>query len=116
MSEQADLDEFGVFLIRRVRDKVLDRFEMLLDGRLKGDDAARLRQVMGGVDEETVRALAREAVDATLHCLLSSAEEDERIQLLLNRTDVRVVSDGLAGELYGDHGWVTQFSKHPRDS
>jgi hypothetical protein len=31
-------------------------------------------------------------------------------------SNIRAISDGLVGELYGDNGWIARFSKFKEDS
>jgi hypothetical protein len=62
--------------------------------------------------------LVPEIVDAVLHHLLWTFEQNEHIRIAMDLADEQVeslnaISDGLPGELYSDEGWIARFSKEP---
>jgi len=116
---QAALDLFGRLLMTKVRDETISDWKMIADGRMKGERAVRLRQILdhfSDVERQAFLALVPEIVDSVLHHLLWTMEQsnDVRIGVVADNKDVpslREVSDGLAGELYSDEGWIPRFSK-----
>ncbi|MDB5389228.1 MAG: hypothetical protein JWM11_4874 [Planctomycetaceae bacterium] len=111
------LDAFGKLLITKVRDRVINDWRMIIDGRMKGDRAKLVRKefaLAGDKAKDMLAKLLPEIVDTVLHHFLSLVEEEEQISLGIRVgktgvSDLREVSDGLAGEIYGDKGWIAKF-------
>lgn len=118
---QIMLEKFGEILIQRVRDKAINDWEMTLDGKMKGFSAARVRDLLSGYSPEQIEVLKKlvpRVVDTTLHHLLWTVEQLDALKLSLSGDegipfDIKELSDGLPGELYGDRGWIKRFSKKP---
>jgi hypothetical protein len=116
---QIMLDKFGEILIQSVRDEAINDWEKILDGRMKGERAAEIRNFLSGYSIEHVELLKElipQVVDTTLHHLLWTIEEIDTLKVLIankdgNTCDIKEVSDGLPGELYTDLGWISRFSK-----
>ena len=55
--------------------------------------------------------------DMSLHNVLSMIESSDEIDVIVNedgnKISVKDVSDGLAGELYSEDGWLLKYSKYP---
>lgn len=53
-------------------------------------------------------------VDTTLHHLLWTVEQEDLIEFTFKEDDqivnINEISDGLAGELYTEDGWISRFS------
>ena len=117
---QTMLEKFGEILIRRVRDKAITDWEMILDGKMKGSSAAQVRALLSRYSIEQVQILEKlipQVVDTTLHHLLWTLDQSNILKILFSDTDgttcdIKELSDGLPGELYGDRGWIKRFSKH----
>ncbi len=113
------LEKFGEILISKVRDKVINDWEMILDGKMKGSSAVQVRDLLSGYSNEQVEVLERlipQVVDTALHHLLWTLDQLDTLKILLLDTDgtswdIKKLSDGLPGELYGDQGWIKRFSK-----
>jgi hypothetical protein len=116
---RAALDYFGELLITKVRDESISDWEMIIDGRMKGDHAGRMRAIVASFSQEergVILSLIPHVVDSVLHRLLATFEEEDdiRIAVVANGREVaslRDVSDGLAGELYSARGWIARFSE-----
>ena len=120
MSKQ--LDHFGQSLMSSVRDEAIEQWQSLIDGKLKGDTAKRLRPeiaAMTAEDRALLKRLVPRIVDTTLHHLLWSLEQsdDIRVAVELDKRTVNVAeeSDGLPGELQGSNGWIARFSRYGRE-
>jgi len=117
MSSEA-LDRFGELLVRKVRNEAIDDWRMIVDGTMCSQRAQRLRDLLSIFDseqKERFMELAPEIVDSVLHHLLWMLEQTEDVDVGVRLADgrlrsVRDESDGLSGELYGDHGWIARFS------
>ena len=116
---QTMLEKFGELLIHKVRDKAINDWEMILNGKMKGTRAAQIRNLISGYSLEQLEILKElipQVVDTTLHHLLWTIEQLDILKILLSdkegtTCDIKEVSDGLPGELYGDLGWIKRFSK-----
>lgn len=113
------LDIVGELLMVRVRDKSIEDWERILDGRMKGQTAEKVRQELAGTGSEVPAAVNRmvpRVVDTVLHHLLWTLEQEQAINLSIEADgtvtpSIREVSDGLSGELYGERGWIVKFSQ-----
>src|SRR5690349_14766094 len=111
------LDGLGEVLMREVRDGSVVDLEMVLDGRMKGELATRTRASLAALGTEELKSIAvvlPQIVDRVLHNLLASIEQHDELELRYGvgpaALDASRASDGLAGELYGDDGWIARFS------
>ena len=108
----ANLDTCGQFLMT-IRDKSVKDWEMTFEGKLRSQRAQHIHQRLGVLTEDQkvlLLSLLPQIVDTTLHNLLFNLEQTPNMQLTSNGSNVVAESDGLAGELYGDHGWIARFS------
>ncbi len=102
-----------------VRDRGINDWEMILDGRMKGDTAIVVRQLIKDFNPEQVAIMKRllpGIVDQCLHHLLWTLEQVDHVKVAVETEkgqveDLKNVSDGLAGDLYD---WIPQFSRFPR--
>ena len=116
------LDHFGELLIKRVREKAILDWTKILDGRMKGETAKRLRSELsrlGRGELALIERLVPQIVDTALHHLLWALEQEESVDVAVKTSSgvvpsLREVSDGLAGELYG---WIPRFGEtHGEDT
>ena len=116
---QAALDIFGELLITRVRDEAISDWNMIIDGRMKDDASARVREALAIFTPEQksiVLSLIPQVVDTVLHHLLWTLEQYKNIRVGVTTDtgdvpNLKEISDGLAGELYSENGWISRFSK-----
>lgn len=108
------LDYFGETLINEVRDRTIRLYDKKVHGTMLDVASQELYGKVSKFDEEQ-RAVLEEViagvVDLSLHNILCVLEEHEDIKLLVNEDNIAEVSDGLAGELYTEDGWIKRFSK-----
>lgn len=119
--ERAALDRFGELLMRRIRDEAISDWDMILDGTMKDERSQKVRAELAGLDFDSsqvafIRWLIPQVVDTTLHHLLWTLEQEETVNVAVKTegaeiASLREASDGLAGELYSEDGWIARFSK-----
>jgi len=117
------LDAFGKWLIREVRDEVIQFVDNIYSKRAKDGTAAAVREFTASWDSDQIeafQALAPMIVDTTLADLLWALQESKSIRVSVSTNEsnvpsIKEISDGLLGELYTKDGWVGRFSKFPRD-
>jgi hypothetical protein len=118
---QVALDKFGQLLIKRVRDEAVTDWKMMIDGRMKGASAEKVREFLGRLseaDKKLFSQLIPGVVDTVLHHLLWTVEQESDLYVGVETDNgienLREISDGLPGELYSDEGWIARFSKEHR--
>jgi len=67
-------------------------------------------------DNKLTGKFVSEIVQSTMHNLLQWIDEDVDVSVLLaaegsGAVDVRDASDGLAGEIYTDRGWIYKYGR-----
>jgi hypothetical protein len=104
-----------------VRDEAIDHIERIIDGRMKGRDAVDIRLLLQKQQqcESLLKVLLPYVVDVTLHTCLSLFEQEDHLRLMARAADgdlvdVAEISDGLAGELYSEDGWIAKYSRYPQ--
>jgi hypothetical protein len=92
---------------------------MILDGRMKGDLATKARQQLATFSEaqrQVFLSMVPPVVDTVLHHLLWALDQQEQIRVSVTVANqvipsLKDISDGLAGELPTDQGWIARFSR-----
>lgn len=114
------LEKFGRILIQEVRDYVNEDMQKIINGEMRGAQAAKLHTAIKQHPEsrQLLDTLVPHVIDRTLSQLLFTLQENPEFEILVHDSDgkpVNVVaeSDGLAGELFGE-GWIQRYSKYPR--
>jgi hypothetical protein len=117
MSDKA-LDFFGQLLMTKVRDEAIWDWKMIISGQMKGEKSENVRRAWKWPPEDKALflSLLPEIVDRVLHDLLWMFEQNEHVRIAVDLPDDNVenlnaISDGLAGELYSEEGWIARFSK-----
>jgi hypothetical protein len=125
--EEKSLDHFGKFIAQRVRDSSIRHWDIVFEGKMKDEESQRLFQIFsefGESEKEFIHQIIPMIVDTTLHHILWGLEEESlgleesegNIKVAVRTDqgtvdDIAEVSDGLAGELYTEDGWIARFSK-----
>lgn len=112
------LDYFGELLVTNVRDEVILRWDKIIDGSQKGETADRVRQTLRSTKDlsRAIASLIPAIVDGALFQLLSTIETNPGVDIIVSADEsghavsVCDESDGLAGELYGQRGWIAKYS------
>src|SRR4051812_1454313 len=107
------LDKFGKFLIQNLRDKALDYHALVQKGHWNDEETKMVQKAITALDTKTKKLISDCVADALatgmhdfLFALQEAHDNEEGIGVVVDRTDVAEVSDGLNGELYGDNGWI----------
>lgn len=116
------VDKFGELLMASVRDEIRESLEMIADGRMKGRDPVELRMLLSQHKQcdPVLRIMLPYVIDSTIHAMLDLFEQNpEVLRLMANGPDGTLIdlheaSDGLAGELYSDKGWIAKYSRYPQ--
>ena len=111
MSES--MDEFGMMLIKEVRDRTIRISDKRLRGEMKDEDSQTLAtQFMSLSDEakDIIWKIVPMITDLSLHNMLCMFEENDGCKIIIEGEDIKEESDGLAGELYTSDGWIERYS------
>lgn len=112
------LDMFGSFLMKEVRDRSIRHWDSIVGGSMKDETSRQLHNVIMTLSPEARKVIASvipRIVDTSLHAFLQSIEDNDQLDVCVI-TEVGQIdnlcdlSDGLAGELYSDQGWLARFS------
>lgn len=104
--------------MEKIRDEAIDDWERIFHGKMRDKESKKTFELLSTFSPEQVQfmiSLFPEIIDTTLHHLLWTLEQEEDINVLVNAeenkcSNIREISDGLAGELYTEDGWISRFS------
>ncbi len=122
MTQKETLEGFGKILMSEVRDESIEQYEMIVAGKLKSPRALAQHKKLSTFNSEqkcVIRDTVVDTVDGVLHFFLWMLEQHED-DIDLNfgecnpaqKENIRDISDGLAGELYTEDGWIAKFSSY----
>lgn len=112
----SNLDEFGKIFVSEVRDNTISVFNRIFDGSMGGETAKKVREWIADFDEmeqRRIQDVISSAVDQCLHNMLFMAEQHEDMEFIYHGDNLVEESDGLAGELYTEDGWIEKYSQFP---
>ncbi|XZE21316.1 hypothetical protein SH449x_001216 [Pirellulaceae bacterium SH449] len=112
------LDKFGESLVHEVRDISVAVALKSLRGQMKSDESKELHRELSLIPENTrllIEKYATEMIDSTIHNFLAFFEGSQDFLLTSKEDgdeliDLNEISDGLAGELFTEEGWIARFS------
>lgn len=108
------LNYFGEILIAEVRDRTIRGFDMKIEGKMRDEDSKKLFeevQQMNNKQRQLISKVIPQIVDLSIHNMLCMLEEHTDIDVRVEMESISEISDGLAGELYTEDGWIQKFSK-----
>lgn len=113
-----NLDEFGEIFISEVRDRTIRIFDKTINGFMKSASSQALYHEVQKLDDsqrELIKKIISRVTDLCLHNMLCMFEDYDNMNLLMYGDNIKEVSDGLAGELYTEDGWIEKYSKQRID-
>lgn len=114
-----ELTYFGKKLIEEVRDRTIRGVDLRLKGAMKDEESIKLAgliKTMSKQDKTVISQIIPLTVDLCIHNLLCMLEDDKDINISVNGIDVIEESDGLAGELYTEDGWILNYSTERKNT
>ncbi|MBD5135552.1 MAG: epimerase [Lachnospiraceae bacterium] len=108
------LSYFGEMLINEVRDRTIRGFDMRITGKMKDESSKKLFEKVQQMSDEqrlVIEKIIPQIVDLSIHNMLCMIEENANIDMQVENEIISELSDGLAGELYTEDGWIQRFSK-----
>ena len=111
------LDFFGQILMERIRDEAIDDWERIFQGKMRDNESKIIFETLSSFSPEQIQFIINlfpKIVDTTLHHLLWTLEQEDINVLVKDEENkflnIKEISDGLAGELYTEDGWILRFS------
>ena len=107
------LTDFGKIFIRDVRDRSIEDIDNLVSGQFKTQKSRNLSNTFYSLNSSAqsfLNEMIPIIIDYTLNNMLELFEQNEDIQLIMKNQNITSTSDGLAGELYTEDGWIQKFS------
>ena len=113
------LNEFGKRLIQNVRDRTILQWKKILSGQMKAEHWIQTRSHLKNIcnnAEELSDILVPEVAESMLFHLLQWFDEEEQFRITAEIDDKKTAnlaeeSDGFAGELFTEDGWISRFGK-----
>jgi len=115
------LDITGKQIIENVRDLTIYKIDKVITGEVKSEQAQCIYQGLSNIDakdKKAIKNLILLTVDSSIHNLLCLMEESDDIDISFASSEETIPklseeSDGFAGELYTEDGWIERFSQYP---
>jgi hypothetical protein len=115
----ASLDKFGKLIIDNLRDKQIDYFNGLLEGKWKAEELHELQQKLTTFNDEErkiLHDLVENILTNSIHDFLFSIQEnhdsEKGLKIYIDNDNIVSLLDGLQGEIFGDDGWIQRFSMY----
>src|SRR5947208_13521777 len=103
MSDTSEpLDYFGRFIVKKLRDRALDDFDLLARGHWKAPALQNLQETLMTMPPDHLaicRRVLRQVVDSAIHDFLFAVQEESdssgRLEINVDGQNVAAASDGL---------------------
>ncbi len=108
------LNYFGQILMEEVRDRTIRGYDMRVNGKMRDSNSQKIFeevQQLNDVQRQLIKRIIPQIVDLCIHNMLCMIEEHSNIRMLMDGESISEMSDGLAGELYSEDGWIQRFSE-----
>ena len=117
------LDLFGEEFIKVCRDRSFKEYLMLKSGDLKSEQAKYIYDLIASFsssDKAKIDKIVTEVINRVVHNCMRLFDESKGFAISEKNKvdpgdDLAYLSDGLAGELYGENGWISKYSEFPED-
>lgn len=113
------LDKFGRFIVENMRDKGIDNYDKLAKGLWKTPSLQSLQEDLKQFDENQlsiIRQCVGSSIDTAIHDFLFALQEStdlgQGIEVIVDKTNIAELSDGLHGEPFGEDGWYAKYSAY----
>jgi len=113
------LDKFGMFIIKQLRDRSIEQYEILEAGGWATPKLKTLQLALRDLSDENkliIRRCVFDVIDTALHDVLAGLQEahdlDNGIEVFVDGENIAEASGMLHSELFGDDGWIKRFSQY----
>ncbi|MBN7817018.1 DUF6547 family protein [Algoriphagus pacificus] len=113
------LDKFGKLIVEKLRDKQIDWFRGLIQGKWRSQESKELHAKLSKLTQDQKQVVAdvlEKVLENSMHDFLFAIQEsndlDSGLKVFMDGENVAELSDGLHGEIFTEDGWVQRFSRH----
>ena len=116
--EKKVLNQFGKLLMEEVRDGVIYDLHQIIEGNFVSEQNKYLQSIIkkSKIKKEDLEIIVTEMIDKTIFSFLFMFDMNEEFSIVANTgktvKNLAEVSDGLAGEIYSDEGWIKKYSQY----
>ena len=107
--------KIGQILMSEVRDATIDTLLRSKNGEMTSSRAqligSYLRNEIVSSNYDEIEALALITDNVIFQLLVALEANSEELEINFGGEAIDDISDGLAGELWGEHGWIASYSK-----
>ena len=109
-----ELEQFGDRVMKEVRDEGIRYWDAIRKGEIKAEVALKINElfIKNNLSED-MEWIAPLIVDSCVAKFLRMIEQEDDISIFFKGLNIKNLSDGLVGELYGENGWVAKLSCNP---
>ena len=115
MKDNITISKLGHLLMTEVRDLTIEKYEDIAKGKIKSQVGIELNKkliLFNDEQKQIISSLIKYSIDETLHNFLHMIEQNDDVDILVDKENVKTISDGLCGELYSEDGWVNRYSNY----
>ncbi len=113
------LDKFGRLIVDKLKDKQIDWFKGLIQGKWSSQESKELHAKLSKLTQEEKQVVAdvlEKVLENSMHDFLFAIQEsndlDSGLKVFMDGENVAELSDGLHGEIFTEEGWIERFSRH----
>ena len=113
------LDKFGNLIVENLRDKQIDWFRGLIQGKWRSQESKELHDKLSKLTQEEKQVVAdvlEKVLEKSMHDFLFAIQEsndiDSGLKVFMDGENVAELSDGLHGEIFTEDGWIERFSRY----
>jgi hypothetical protein len=123
MSNEA-LDRFAQLMMAQVRDNVIDDWNAILNGKMKGPTGRRVQAAIETFSPDQINkirdTILPDIIDSCLHDLFLTLDgfEEMLVQFDDESRPANIIdrNDSLQNQLFGPEGWIARYSQRPSHS
>lgn len=113
-----ELEIFGKFITKNLRDHGIEYFDTLMNGLCKSPNLYQLEDNVREFYLDQVKIIRKcvvKTIDNAIHDFLSALQEktciENKIEITVNGVNIALASSCLQAEPYSQDGWYSKFSK-----
>ena len=112
------LNKFGKLLIEEVRDIAISEYYNIIKNNFVGEENTFLQSIIKKhkLKNDGLEKIVTEMIDRTIFKFLFLFEMNEEFSIVYDTgnsvKNLARISDGLAGEIFTDEGWIKKYSQY----
>lgn len=101
--------------MENLRDKSIDFAKKLVNGEWQAPSLSEIQEKLSRFSDEEKKLIlicVIGSIDNGIHDFLFALQEQSKIKVLCDESDIEKLSDGLHGEIFTEEGWRDKFSEY----